>query len=214
MRPARLALVALLVWFAGPGTHGALGQETEPAVASHPHVLLVTEKGEIEIELYPEEAPVTVGNFLRHVDEGIFEAEEGVDGATFYRVVRPDNQPGHPVPIEVIQGGLTIEDDHPRRLPPIRHESTEETGLKHLDGTVSMARNAPGSASSEIFICIGPQPELDFGGRRNPDGQGFAAFGKVVRGMDVVRAIQNLPDEDQILVEPVRILEIRRVGPD
>lgn len=215
-RSSFVALPLILLWTASPGTSPelALGQQPGSAAATNPHVLLVTEKGEIEIELYPERAPVTVANFLRYVDEGIFEAEEGADGATFYRVVRPDNQPGHRVPIEVIQGGLTIEDDHPRRLPPIRHESTEETGLKHLDGTVSMARNAPGSASSEIFICIGPQPELDFGGRRNPDGQGFAAFGKVVRGMDVVRAIQKLPDDDQTLEEPVEILEVRRVDPD
>jgi len=180
----------------------------EPAApAANPHVLLVTEEGEIEIELLPARAPVTVANFLRYVDERVYERA----GAAFYRVVRSDNQPGHPVPIEVIQGGLTIEDQHPARLAPIRHETTEDTGLRHRDGTVSMARNLPGSASSEFFICIGPQPELDYGGRRNPDGQGFAAFGRVVRGMDVVRAIHQLPDQDQMLVEPVAITEVRRV---
>ncbi len=79
------------------------------------------------------------------------------------------------------------------------------TGLKHLDGTLSMARNEPGTASSEFFICVGDQPELDYGGRRNPDGQGFAAFGRVVRGMDVVRKIQHLPEKKQMLVHPVKI---------
>jgi peptidyl-prolyl cis-trans isomerase A (cyclophilin A) len=215
---ARIALLALVFGIVSTGLLPgiALGQDSGSATEPHPHVLLVTEKGEIEIELYPDKAPVTVANFLRYVDEGIFEHQEGAQngsaGATFYRVVRPDNQPGHPVPIEVIQGGLTIEDYDPRRLAPIRHESTAETGLKHLDGTFSMARNAPGSASSEFFICVGDQPELDFGGHRNPDGQGFAAFGQVVRGMDVVRAIQKLPDDNQMLVDPVEIHDIRRIG--
>lgn len=216
MRPARFALVTLVVCLASSGVplKVALGQEAGQEADSRPHVVLVTEKGEIEIELYPEEAPVTVANFLRYVDEGIFEPRDGKGGATFYRVVRSDNQLGHPVPIEVVQGGLSIDELDPRRLPPIRHESTEKTGLKHLDGTFSMARMAPGTASSEFFICVGDQPELDFGGRRNSDGQGFAAFGRVVRGMDVVRAIQKLPDHEQGLIDPVAILEVKRVEPD
>jgi peptidyl-prolyl cis-trans isomerase A (cyclophilin A) len=216
---ARFAPLALVVWLASAAIPpvAVLGQDGGSAADAHPHVLLVTDKGEIEIELYPDKAPVTVANFLRYVDEGIFERQEGAQngsaGATFYRVVRLDNQPDQPVPIEVIQGGLTIDDYDPRRLAPIRHESTAETGLEHRDGTFSMARNAPGSASSEFFICVGDQPELDFGGHRNPDGQGFAAFGQVVRGMDVVRAIQKLPDDNQMLVDPVEILDIRRLGP-
>lgn len=197
--------VSIFAFLLGPLS--TLPAEEPAAPSANPHVVLVTEKGEIEIELLPAQAPVTVANFLRYVDEGIYERA----GAAFYRVVRSDNQPGHPVPIAVIQGGLTIEDQHPARLAPIRHETTEDTGLRHRDGTVSMARNTPGSASSEFFICIGPQPELDYGGRRNPDGQGFAAFGRVVRGMDVVRAIHQLPDQDQMLVEPVAITEVRRV---
>lgn len=200
-RGALVVLVLVAAW------GGALPTGAEEPASDIPHVLVVTDRGELELELFPQQAPITVANFLRYVDRGIYDT-----GATFYRVVRPDNQPGHPVPIEVIQGGLTIEDEHPRRLAPIEHETTEDTGLRHRDGTVSMARNAPGSASSEIFICVGDQPELDFGGRRNPDGQGFAAFGRVVRGMDVVHAIQKLPDRDQMLVEPVKILEVRRVA--
>ena len=203
----RFLVVLTFVLLAGIALFGPTAEAQQ-----NPHVLLVTERGEIEIELFPDQAPVTVANFLRYVDEGIFEPEEGKNGASFYRVVRPDNQPGHPVPIEVVQGGLTIEDHDSRRLPPIRHETTEETGLRHRDGAVSMARTVPGSASSEVFICIGDQPELDFGGRRNPDRQGFAVFGQVVRGMDVVRAIQKLPDDDQMLRDPVQILEMRRIG--
>lgn len=179
-----------------------------PAAAAEPdppRVRLVTTEGAIVVELYPDEAPATVANFLAYVDRGRFE------GATFYRVVTPRNQPGHPVPIEVIQGGLSMEDDHPNRLPPIRHETTEETGIRHEDGVLSMARDEPGTASSEIFITVGPQPELDFGGRRNPDGQGFAAFGRVVEGMDVVRRIQRLPEKDQMLLEPVPLIRVERV---
>ena len=170
--------------------------------ASRPQVLMETEVGAIRVELRPDAAPVTAGNFLRYVDEGRW------DGAVFYR---PDNQPVNPVKIEVIQGGL-YEDPHGLALPPIEHETTAETGLRHTDGAVSMARLEPGTAASEFFICIGDQPELDYGGRRNPDGQGFAVFGTVTEGMELVRAIQQRPADGQLLLEPVRILSIRRAG--
>lgn len=168
-----------------------------------PQVMIETEIGNILIELYPGLAPVTVDNFLRYVDENRFE------GACFYRVVRLDNQPNHPIKIEVIQGGLK-DDEHPQSLAPITHETTEQTGILHRDGVISMARNEPGSASSEFFICINDQPELDFGGKRNPDGVGFAAFGKVIKGMDVVRMIQAMPDEGQYLVQDIGI-KIKRM---
>jgi peptidyl-prolyl cis-trans isomerase A (cyclophilin A) len=170
----------------------------------NPKVLMITELGEITIELYPEKAPVTVQNFLRYVKENRFK------DATFYRVVTPENQPGKEWKIEVIQGGL-FEDEHPDMLPPIIHETTEQTGILHKDGTISMARNEPGTATSEFFICIGDQPSLDFGGKRNPDGQGFAAFGKVIKGMDVVREIQKLPETGQYLDKRVKILEVKLV---
>jgi peptidyl-prolyl cis-trans isomerase A (cyclophilin A) len=128
--------------------------------------------------------------------------------AVFYRVVRMDNQPNNEVKIEVIQGGL-FSDNEINKIEPIRHETTQKTGIKHLDGTISMARNKPGSASTEFFICIGDQPELDFGGKRNPDGQGFAAFGKVIEGMDVVRNIQQQKDKGQYLSEPIPISKIQ-----
>ncbi len=177
---------------------------TVPAQLAGQAVELVTPLGTIVVELYPEQAPQTVANFLRYVDEG------RLAGATFYRAVTLANQPNDSVRIEVIQGGLGRSRD--RALPPIPHESTDITGLRHVDGTLSMARSAPGSASSEIFITLGPQPELDYGGKRNPDGQGFAAFGRVVSGMEVVKAIHSQEADGQMLVDPVAITVVRRAS--
>jgi peptidyl-prolyl cis-trans isomerase A (cyclophilin A) len=158
----------------------------------NPEVVIQTELGDIILELYPDKAPITVANFLKYIEEDRFK------GATFYRVVTLDNQPGSEVKIEVIQGGL-FEDDHPQALPPIAHETTQQTGILHKDGVISMARYGPGTATGEFFICVGDQPKLDYGGIRNSDGQGFAAFGKVINGMDVVRKIQQSPEADQYL---------------
>jgi len=105
-------------------------------------------------------------------------------------------------------------DDKPPPRPPIAHETTRQTGLRHLDGTVSMARAQPGTANSEFFVCVGDQPALDFGGGRQPDGQGFAAFGRVVEGMDVIRAVHARGEADQYLAQPIRVLSVRRVGRD
>lgn len=168
-------------------------------------VEIATELGSIEVEVYPEAAPVTVANFLRYVDQALY------DGGSFHRTVHASNQPRDSIRIAVIQG------DRPRgRGPegggPIPLERTRDTGLSHLDGTISMARGGPDTATSSFFICVGDQPELDFGGRRNPDGQGFAAFGRVVEGMDVVRAINDAPAEGQSLSPPIRILRVTRTG--
>ena len=168
---------------------------------SGPMVLIRTEMGDMTVELFTKQAPVTAGNFLAHVENGDY------TNSVFYRVVRMDNQPRSKVKIEVIQGGL-FQKEVLDTISPIRHESTEETGILHRDGVISMARMEPGSASTEFFICIGDQPSLDYGGERNPDLQGFAAFGKLVSGMDVARAIQALPDEDQYLRDQVLIREI------
>lgn len=168
----------------------------------NPRIVIQTEVGDIVLELYPRLAPVTVANFLRYI------TDERFIGACFYRVVRADNQPHNPIKIDVIQGGLK-EDEHSRGLPPIPHETTTQTGLRHEDGTISMARNEPGSASSEFFICVGDQPELDFGGKRNPDGQGFAAFGKVIEGMDIVRNIHQAPAYEQALEPNIAITKIK-----
>jgi peptidyl-prolyl cis-trans isomerase A (cyclophilin A) len=174
------------------------------AAAENPRVEMTTDLGDILIEIFLDQAPITAGNFLRYVDE------ERFAGAVFYRVVSMDNQPNNDIRIEVIQGGLGY-GRSPGRLDPIAHETTEQTGILHKDGTISMARSNPGTASSEFFICVNDQPSLDFGGMRNPDGQGFAAFGRVIKGMDIVRAIQNKPSERQMLTEPVKIQSIRRI---
>ena len=170
-------------------------------------VHIETDLGVITAEIDTVRAPVTATNLLRYVDMGMYSS------GTFYRAVRLDNQPGDDVKIEVIQGGIAPDrgDD---RLPPIRMEPTGETGILHLDGVLSMARGGPDTARGEFFICIGPQPELDQGGRRNPDGWGFATFGRVIEGMDVVRRIQGRETDGQYFPEgeQVGIEEIRRGG--
>lgn len=166
-----------------------------------PQVNIETLLGKITCEIDTLHAPKTARNFLNHIKKGTFK------NALFYRVVRMDNQPDNVVNIEVIQGGVFI-DTIIEKITPIQHETTIQTGLKHLDGTLSMARMEPGTASTEFFICVGDQPELDFGGKRNPDGKGFAAFGKVIKGMDVVRKIQLQEDENQYLVEKEKILKM------
>ena len=179
-------------------------------------VRMQTSAGDITIELYPEAAPVTVANFLKYVDAHLYD-----NNANFYRTVRMDNQVQNNIKIEVIQGGIGSQESG-LSLTPIAHETSKLSGILHKDGVISMARMEPGSASSEFFICINDQPELDYGGQRNPDGQGFAGFGKVVAGMDVVRRIQNMKTNmpegqelehtsGQMLIEPVVIKKIIRI---
>jgi len=165
-------------------------------------IIIRTELGDIYARLDLSRAPVTASNFLRYVDAGLF------DSTCFYRVVRHDNQPSDSVLIEVIQGGRF--EDEENGFTPVIHETTKMTGIHHRNGTLSMARSTPGTATSEFFICVGNQPELDFGGRRNPDRQGFAAFGKITRGMDVVKRIHSIRSPEQYLETPVLILEINR----
>jgi len=164
-----------------------------------------TELGSFVIEVDPEVAPVTVAHYLAHVDRGL------LDGGAVYRIVTLANQaPETRHKIEVVQWGMNRPDDKPPPLPPIVHETTRQSGLRHLDGTVSMARAQPGSATAEYFVCVGDQPELDFGGGRNPDGLGFAAFGRVVDGMDVIRALHSRGEADQYLAQPIRVRSVRR----
>ena len=167
-------------------------------------VVVQTELGDIEIEVDSGRAPITAANFLKYVDLKHY------DGGTFHRTVKMDNQPDNQIKIEVIQAGVNA-DRAKEGFPPIALERTNKTGLSHKDGVVSMARGAPDSATSGFFICINDQPSLDFGGMRNPDGQGFAAFGRVVRGMDVVRRIQRAPNTDaQRLTPPIKIVAVTR----
>ena len=174
----------------------------------NPRILIVTGLGNIEAEVYIDKAPVTATNFLRYVDSGKYNNLAG-----FYRVVRQDNQADKKIKIEVIQGGFGQDSLIEKyQFHPIAHETTKKTGILHKDGVLSMARYGPGTASSEFFICVGDQPALDFEGERNPDKQGFAAFGRVISGMEVVRKIQQLKDKDQYLETPVKIIEIKRLA--
>src|ERR1700761_4072555 len=175
-----------------------------PASLGSANVILDTEAGEIEIAVDLRQAPRTACNFLKYV------AAQAYSGGNFGRTVRADNQAHNPVPIAVVQAypnpGFTV-------FTPIELERTRDSGLHHLDGTVSMARKGPDDATAKFFICIGDQPELDFGGRRNPDGQGFAAFGRLVRGMEVVRQIQSGPADGEQLSPPVLIRHALLVVP-
>ena len=149
-------------------------------------VIFETELGNITMEIDVVHAPITGQNFLKYVDGKFY------DGGVVNRAVRPDNTTRHDVEIQVIQFQI----DPARRreqFPPIPMERTSVTGLKHVNGALSMARSGPDSATASFSIPIGDQPEMDFGGKRNADGQGFAVFGRVVAGMDVVKKIHTSP---------------------
>jgi peptidyl-prolyl cis-trans isomerase A (cyclophilin A) len=183
----------------------AVALVARPGAQSPVRVMVRTELGDILLEVETKRAPNTAANFLRYVDAGHY------DGGTFHRTVKMDNQPDSPVKIEVIQAGVSA-DRAKAGFPPIPIERTSVTGLRHTNGAISMARGQPDSATSGWFICINDQASLDFGGARNPDGQGFAAFGRVVQGMDVVRKIQQAPNADaQRLTPPIKILKAARV---
>ena len=170
-------------------------------------VTIETSIGSIDVEIDSTHAPITAANFLKYVDDKMY------DGGRFHRAVRLDNQARKDVLIEVIQAGRNPEQTKTvKGFGPITLERTSLTTLKHVNGAISMARgNTTDSASSDFFICIGDQPSLDFGGARAADGQGFAAFGRVIKGMDVVRKIQagKTNDREQ-LVEPINIVRIYR----
>lgn len=170
-----------------------------------PHVLIETEYGDIELELYPEKAPKTVAAFLANIDAGIYK------DVSFYRVLKNED-----VPEEynqgVIQGGVF--QAKPELVPGLKkleHESPKQTGLTHESGTISMARTTPGSATSEFFICIGDQKQFDSSSRGNSDGLGYAAFGKVVEGMKVVRKIQNKKSNGESFASPIKISNIKKL---
>jgi peptidyl-prolyl cis-trans isomerase A (cyclophilin A) len=175
-------------------------------------VVFETEKGTIEVEVEGVRAPVTAANFLRYVDAGFYE------GGTVNRAVRPDNTVRHDVPIQVIQFQIDAARER-SAFAPVPLERTSVTGLRHVNGTLSMARLGPDTATGSFSIVIGDQPEMDFGGRRNPDGQGFAAFGRVVGGTDVIKAIHASPTGrtgpygPESLEPPIRILKAYRRTP-
>ena len=181
-----------------------VGVALQIAGAAPIHVRIETPLGNIEAEIDSARAPRTAANFLAYVDAGAY------TNARFHRTVRPDNQPNDSVRIGVIQAGVDSATAR-RSRPPIELERTSVTGLRHLDGTLSMARAGANTATSGFFICIGDQPALDFAGHRNLDGQGFAAFGRVTSGMDIVRRIQASAADAQRLTPPIVITRIVRV---
>ena len=182
----------------------ATGLAAQPALIT---VVIETSAGVIEVAIDPVHAPITAANFLRYVDARMY------DGGRFHRAVRRDNQARQDVLIEVIQGGRDpAKAKAERGFGPIPLERTSVTTLTHVDGAISVARGATAdSGGSDFFLCVGPQPALDFGGARAADGQGFAAFGRVTAGMDVVRRIQaGRTNEREQLLEPITIVRVYR----
>lgn len=185
-------------------TVGACGTLPEPAPS--PVVMIQTDLGTMNVALALDHAPITVCNFLRYV------TDKDYDGGGFFRTVVSATNTVNPNPIDVIQASSKrgVDDD---ARPPIPLERTRDTGLNHRAGTISMARDGPDTATSSFFIVTHDTPSLDFGGARNPDGQGFAAFGRIISGLDVARRIQMSPaDGEEKLTPPVAIRSIRLVG--
>ncbi len=185
----------------------ALAASPARAQPARTRVRLQTGKGVIVAELADDKAPVTVANFLRYVDSG------RMDGAVFYRASRAPNAPS----VGLIEAGVK---DPAKLYPPIAHESTLATGLKHLDGTLSMARFETGTATSDFSICCGDAPYLDAHPEAPGDNAGYAAFGQVIEGMEVARAILAPPTtgaalnptmQGEVLDPQVRIVSARRV---
>ena len=185
-----------------------LSARAAAAASAKPRVTVTTNKGVFVLELEAEKAPITATNFLRYVDAGKY------DGGVIYRASRIPGVKG----AGSIQGQPAVK---ARRFRPIEHESTIKTGLKHRAGTISMGRSTPGSATADFFICASPQPYLDANPKAKGDNLGFAAFGSVVQGMDVVKKILALPTpgktyvpemKGQILDPPVQILSMKRTA--
>lgn len=171
-----------------------------------PHIQIQTSKGDIEIELYPLKAPKTVAAFLSYIDSGYF------FNSNFYRALTTENQPSNAPKTELIQGGIWKTNNKLAvSIPGIPHESTEQTRILHDEGVISLARAQPGTAGTEFFICLSKQPGLDYGGENVPDKQGYATFGKVVKGMSVVYKISRQNENDQYFSPPVAIYNIVRL---
>ncbi len=169
-------------------------------------IIIETNFGDIEVELYPDKAPKTVAAFLFYVDSGFYK------NSSFYRVLKEENQPSASFKSELIQGGIWHTNYKKGiTLAGITHEPTNKTGILHKTGTISLARTLPGTAGSEFFICIGDQPAYDYGGVANADGLGYAGFGKVIEGMDVVKKIHQQPDYEESFEKPVEIFNIKRL---
>lgn len=170
----------------------------------NPHILINTNLGEIEVELFPGKAPKTVAAFLSYVDSGYY------SNSSFYRVLKADELPNDNN-TGIIQGGIYKTNYNNFVVKGIEHESTKQSGLSHTDGTVSLARTTPGTATTEFFICIGDQSPLDHGRRGTEDGLGMAAFGKVFKGMDVVRKIQAQASRGDAFDKRIEIESIKKL---
>ncbi len=211
--PLALSCLALSPAFAqsAPPAVPAIAQPAAPAPAAPKpatvRVTLQTGEGPIVLELEKERAPISTANFLRYVDQKRF------DGMSFYRALKVGDGYG------LIQAG--VRNDPKKLLPPIKHEPTTQTGLSHLDGAVSMARDTPGTATSDFFITIGDLVSLDADPSKPGDNQGFAVFGRVVEGMDVVRRILEAPTsatqgvgvmKGQMIAAPIKVVTARRAN--
>lgn len=169
-----------------------------------PQVKINTNVGDIIIELYPKKAPATVAAFLKYADSNYYK-----DGS-FYRVIKNENLSAE-YNKGLIQGGLYLSTPEKlNSLPGTIHESPKQTGLSHTNGTISMARTTAGTAKTEFFICIGDQTKYDSSANTNADGLGMAAFGKVIKGMDVVRKIQGKASNGEAFETPTKIINITR----
>jgi peptidyl-prolyl cis-trans isomerase A (cyclophilin A) len=178
----------------------------QPATSgSNPVVVIETAFGDIELELYAQKAPLTCTAFLQYVDSGWYKR------SNFYRVLHFENQPSNAPKSELIQGGIW-KSNNPLAvsIKGIPHESTRQTGILHKTGIVSLARAEPGTAGTEFFICLDDEPGLDYGGENVADRQGYSAFGKVVKGMDVVRKIYRQRERNQYFDPLITIFSIDR----
>lgn len=173
--------------------------------SSKPIVIIETAYGDIEVELYANKAPKTVAAFLSYVDSDFY------NKANFYRVLNGDNQPSNAPKSELIQGGIwKAKNRVAAQQKGIEHEPTNQTGILHKSGTISLARTTPGTASTEFFICVGDEPGLDYGGENIADKQGYAAFGKVIKGMEIVLKVYRQHEVDQYFDPPITIFSIKR----
>ena len=195
-----MRFVTMLALFAATLLATVTTSQAAPRAAASVDVAIQTSAGTIVVRLDKAHAPITAANFLHYVGAGTY------DGTTFYRTVSKANEPASR--IEVIQGGLNPQAPNPM-IRPIPLEPTSKTGLHNTDGAISMARTSdPNSGSTEFFLCIGDNRFLDAGG---PTGPGYAAFGKVIRGADVVRKIQRSHANGEMLAPPIRIVKMTRL---
>lgn len=171
----------------------------------NPHVLIKTGMGDIEVELFTTKAPKSAAAFLQNVEKGLYK------NSAFYRVLKTDEMPTD-FNTGLIQGGIyNSEKAKTMKVDSVPHERTDQTGLSNVNGAVSFAHSGPGTATTEFFICIGDQSPLDANRSGTADGQGYAVFGKVFKGMKVVRKIQARPSHGDKMDEKLEIIDIEKL---